>query len=69
MTDQTTNNSPFYVMWVVGYVVQKTTCMSRFLANFCGQFRTTLYDHDIQERNSIISFNFDCEFIVGLRQL
>jgi hypothetical protein len=29
-TDQTMNDFPFHVMWVVGLEVQITTCMSRF---------------------------------------
>jgi hypothetical protein len=29
LVDQTTNDSPLHVMWVVGHEVQTTTCMNR----------------------------------------
>jgi hypothetical protein len=56
------NDSPFYVMWVVGLEVQITTSQSRFPVHFHGQFWTPLHNQNIQEWKSIISFNFHCEF-------
>jgi hypothetical protein len=60
--DQTMNDSPFYVMWVVGLEVQITTSMSRFPVHFLGQFWTRLPEQNVQEHKGIISFNFHCEF-------
>jgi hypothetical protein len=61
-TDQTMNDSPFHVMWVVGFEVQITTSISRFPVHFRGEFRLPLRNHNLQERKGIISFNFYCEF-------
>jgi hypothetical protein len=61
-TDQTMNDSPFRMMWVVGVEVQIMTCMSTFLVHFYGKFRTPLHDQYVQEQKSIISFNFHYEF-------
>jgi hypothetical protein len=61
-TDQTMNDSPFHVRWVIGFEVQITTTMSRFPVHFFGQFRTPLHEQDLQERKIIISFNFHSEF-------
>jgi hypothetical protein len=46
--DRTMNDSPFHMMWVVGFEVQITTCM-RFLVHFRVQFRTPLHEQDVQE--------------------
>jgi hypothetical protein len=62
LTDQTMNDSPFHMMWVIDLEVQITTGMNCFSVHFCGQFRALLHDQDIQEWNCIISFNFHCEF-------
>jgi hypothetical protein len=59
--DQTLNDSPFYVMWVVGFEVQIATCMSRIPVDSCGQFGTPLHDQDVQVRKGIIGFNFHSE--------
>jgi hypothetical protein len=69
--DQTVNNSPFYVMWVVRIEVQITTSMSILLIHFCGQFWTLFHNQNIQEWKSVISFNFQCEFdlMIGLTLL
>jgi hypothetical protein len=53
--DQTMNDSPFYMMWVVGLEVQKTTSMSRFLVHFHGQFLMLLHDQNVQEQKGIIT--------------
>jgi hypothetical protein len=65
-TDQTMNGSPFHVMWVVGLEVQITTCMSRFLVYFRGQFRSPLHDQNTQEWKGIISFNSIVNLMVDL---
>jgi hypothetical protein len=36
--DQTMNDFPFYVMWVVGIEVQITTSINRLPVHFRGQF-------------------------------
>jgi hypothetical protein len=59
--DQTMNDSPFYVMWMVGLEVQITTSMNRFPVNFHGQFWTYLHDQNVQEREDMISLKFRCE--------
>jgi hypothetical protein len=59
--DKTMNNSPFYMMWVVGLEMQIMTSMSRFLVHFRGQFWTSLHDQNVKEWKGIISFNFHCE--------
>jgi hypothetical protein len=56
------NDSPFRVMLVVGTGVQITTCMSRLPVYFRGRLRSPLHNQDLQERKSIISFNFRYEF-------
>jgi hypothetical protein len=61
-TDQTMNDSPFYVIWVAGLEMQITTGVSRFPVHFCGQFWTPVHDQSVQEWKGIISFNFHCEF-------
>jgi hypothetical protein len=48
-------------MWVAGLEMQMTS-MSRFHVHFPGKFRTPLHDQDIQEKKSISSFHFCCEF-------
>jgi hypothetical protein len=53
------DDDPFRVMWVVELEVQITTCMSRFLVHFCGQFMS---DQNVLEWKGVISFNFHCEF-------
>jgi hypothetical protein len=66
-TDQTMNDLPFHMMWAGGLEVHTVTCMNRFPVHFHGQFRTPLHDQGVQERKTVISFNFHCEFDVGLR--
>jgi hypothetical protein len=62
LAEQTMNDTPFYMVWVVGLEVQITTSMSRFPVHFHGQIWTPLHDQNIQEQKGIISFNFSCEF-------
>jgi hypothetical protein len=60
--DQTTNDSSFYVMWVVGLEVKITTSMSRLPVHFCGQFWTPLHNQHVREWKGIFSLNFHSEF-------
>jgi hypothetical protein len=60
--DKTMNNSPFYVMWVVGLEVQIMTSMTRFLVHLCGQFWTPIHDQNFKGWKGIIGFNFHYEF-------
>jgi hypothetical protein len=60
--DQTLNDSPFYVMWVVGLEVQITTSMSKLPVHFCGQFWTPLHNQNLKEWDGIISLIFHSEF-------
>jgi hypothetical protein len=46
-TDQTMNDSTFYVMWVVGLEVQITSSTSRFPVRFRGQVWTPLHDEHL----------------------
>jgi hypothetical protein len=59
---QTMNDSPFYVMWVVGLEVQITTSMIRLPVQFYGQFRTPLHNQNFHIWKGIISLNFRSEF-------
>jgi hypothetical protein len=45
---QTMNDSPFYVMWVIGLEVQITTSTTKLPVPFCGQFWTPLHNHGLQ---------------------
>jgi predicted amino acid-binding ACT domain protein len=47
--DQTMNDSPFHMMWLVGLQVQIKICMSMFH----GKFRNSLHDQEVQEQKSI----------------
>jgi hypothetical protein len=58
--DQTMNDSPFYMMWVVGLEVQIMASMSRLPVLFRGQFWIPLHDQNFKEWKGIISFNFHC---------
>lgn len=47
--DQTINDSPFYIMWVVGFEMKTMISMSRFPFQFCGQMWTPLHDQNVEE--------------------
>jgi hypothetical protein len=66
LTDQTMNDSPFHLMWVVGPEVQITICM-RFPVPFCGQFRTPLHDQNIQEQKVSLTSTSIVNLMVGLK--
>jgi hypothetical protein len=57
LDDQTMNDSPFYVIYVIGPEMKITTGMSRFPVQFRSQFWTPLHDQNVQEWKGIISFN------------
>jgi hypothetical protein len=52
-------------MWVVGFEMLITACMSRFPVNFRGQFWILLHDQDIQEWKNPVSGGRDLLYIVG----
>jgi hypothetical protein len=67
--DETMNDSPFYVMWVVGLEVQITTSMSRFPVYISGQFRTLLHDQTSKKGRLSLASNLTANLMVGLTLL